>query len=315
MKGIKEWFPLYAGDWITSIKLRRCSLAAQGVLINLMCLSWEQGNPGVITDSEEDLAFFLRITTEELQQGINELVRYKRIQVADSGQITIAKLCSIANEQLDKYQQYVSAGRKGGKASKVSEGQATLKRPLNEGQATLKRCLSSPQAIEEKRREENRREEIKPPDEAEAPPPDLNIGTYKQVLLLMWADIEAAAPRRVTGNEKRRIVAVCSRILKDIVTNDPNADPKKAFIAVWKQAMKHESADKWLQRPEWFEKDYGQFLSKKPKESNPNVCLFVENEKGREVSIPFKSKAKREEYIKNHNLEVAKGVGLNAVYK
>jgi len=40
---VKQYFPFYPSQWLTSRRLRVCSQAARGVLIDLMAMAWEDG--------------------------------------------------------------------------------------------------------------------------------------------------------------------------------------------------------------------------------------------------------------------------------
>lgn len=295
MKGIKEWFPLYAGDWITSIQLRLCSPVERAVLIDLMAFSWEAGTPGVVTENLTDLSYFLHMNEDDLSNALAMLKQRRRIEY-DGKTITIKRLQEVAGEQLAKHNKRVEAGRKGGQVKTGSQDNPQAM--LSNAQA----MLSNAQALEEIREDKNREEKS-----VHTRAPDIYIGTQKQVIHLMWKDIEDAAPRRITKNEKGRLIPVLSRILKDFGDDDP----KGRLLRMWKKAMKHERADTWLSHPHWFENDYGEFLSHK--KTAPAVWLLRE-EDGKTRSYRFKSKKARETYITKNKLKIIAGAGEQAVW-
>ena len=80
-KKIREWFPLYAADWMTCIELRVCSIAARGLLIELMAYSWNRGHPGVITEDPEIMARYLGLSLPDYLTYLEELDYRDRIDV------------------------------------------------------------------------------------------------------------------------------------------------------------------------------------------------------------------------------------------
>ena len=305
MKGIKEWFPLYAGDWITSLQLRMCSPVERAVLIDLMAFSWEAGTPGVIKEDIKELAYFLHIDSDELSNALAMLKQRRRIEY-DGETITINRLQEVAREQHSKHQKRVNAGKKGGAVKKETDDDD--KQCLAMLKHSASAMLSNAQSIEEKREEENREEKSETRAREEAPTPDLNIGTFKGEVLLMWKQLEELAPRRITKSEKARMVPALSRIMKDIGT-------KQAFLKVWSKAMKHDNASKWLGHPDWLEKDFGQFLPKKAQTAIPAESLILRKEGKRDFAKMFKDKQAKEAYIASHKLKVVAGFGEAAVYE
>lgn len=76
---VKQYFPFYPAQWLTSRRLRVCSPAARGVLIDLMAMAWEDG--GKVCEDLDVLAVSMGLTPESLQGLLDELTRRERITV------------------------------------------------------------------------------------------------------------------------------------------------------------------------------------------------------------------------------------------
>lgn len=88
------WFPLYTDDWKNDLELSTCSLAAQGLLVRLMCEAWPTG--GVTCLKRRGLYGLCGATTRaEVDKAFAELIEAERISVEDDGAtltVTIARL-------------------------------------------------------------------------------------------------------------------------------------------------------------------------------------------------------------------------------
>lgn len=76
---VKQYFPFYPAQWLTSRRLRVCSPAARGVLIDLMAMAWEDG--GKVCEDLDVLAVSMGLASEALQGLLDELTRRERITV------------------------------------------------------------------------------------------------------------------------------------------------------------------------------------------------------------------------------------------
>lgn len=70
-------FQFYPGDWLKDPCLRRCSLAARGLWIDLLCLMWESQPRGVLMWTDEEIitmfgAAAADLITELLDKGVTE---------------------------------------------------------------------------------------------------------------------------------------------------------------------------------------------------------------------------------------------------
>ena len=116
MSDIRQWYPIYAIDWMTSLQLRLCSVAARGLLIDLMCLSWVRKTAGRIDMPHEDIAAYLRLDLEVFNNLLAELLERGRVMEEGtlfhgSGSIVIPRLVEIGEEQTGKHNKRVNAGK------------------------------------------------------------------------------------------------------------------------------------------------------------------------------------------------------------
>ncbi len=58
------WFKFYHRDWVSSSTIRKMSMAAQGIYLNLLLLQWEDGQ---VPDTLEEAGEILRLTNEEIE--------------------------------------------------------------------------------------------------------------------------------------------------------------------------------------------------------------------------------------------------------
>lgn len=165
-RSIRDWFPLYASDWLTSMGLRLCSPIARGILIDLMAYSWQTGTPGTIIENDHDLSLFFHCTEAEFSNAIAELDRRGCI-ACTGGNIIIHRLQSIAAEQTSKHELRQGAGRLGGLAK------AQNRQPEPEPSSNALANPSNALAVDKSRVEKSRKEESRKDGEQVAP-----VGRY-----------------------------------------------------------------------------------------------------------------------------------------
>ena len=112
--GIKEWFPLYVEDWMTSEGLQACSIFTKGIFVELMIRSWYKKTPGKIKNGSAILSRVLRCSEEEYKMALSELESFG-VVINKDGIIEIPRLIAIAQEQSDKHNARVKAGKSGKK--------------------------------------------------------------------------------------------------------------------------------------------------------------------------------------------------------
>ena len=78
---VKQYFPFYPDRWLTSRRLRVCSPAARGVLIDLMAMAWEDG--GKVCEELDVLASSMGLSPDALQGLLDELTRRERITITN----------------------------------------------------------------------------------------------------------------------------------------------------------------------------------------------------------------------------------------
>ncbi|MCF7811580.1 hypothetical protein K9N50_11395 [bacterium] len=85
-------FAFYPADWLNDIKLQSCSLSAQGLLVNLMCLMHQSDPYGYllingIIPSNKDVSHLLRLHHKTYQAGLKELLLYGVLCQKENGTI------------------------------------------------------------------------------------------------------------------------------------------------------------------------------------------------------------------------------------
>ena len=323
MNEIKEWYPLYARDWLTSFDLSFCSLEAKGLLIDLMCMSWENGNPGIITRPAKDIARFLRVSETKLEELLEELVSRKRVEIDGDlfgkGSIRIQKMIQVGKEQKEKHQRQVESGKRG--AKKRWENNSPSEEPLapenGNPMATPWQPYSNPIAIDKSREDKNKidKNKIEEGEDAHAcPPPSGSFKYYGKELLN-----KINFSRELTTSEKIRWVKTIGRILQDSMGTE---NPKETVINIIDRAMKHPKAKHWRANPEFFLRDYGEFLEEEMcdrgviepvKQAAPKVFIQIEL-MGNEYSQGFKSQEECDAFIKKEGLGVIRTVGTTQIY-
>lgn len=114
-------FQFYPGDWLKDLNLRRCSFAAQGVWINLLCLMFQSEERGVLITgsrawSEMDCASAIGGNRDAALNLIRELLDKGVAQRRSDGAIFSARM--VRDEHLRKVR------KKNGFGGKVSRNQS-----------------------------------------------------------------------------------------------------------------------------------------------------------------------------------------------
>ncbi len=84
------WFKMNAADYLGDIKLKRCSFAARGVYIELLCIAFQCDERGVfITEgivwTKDEILRSIAGDINEISAAWDELVRWKRFKQRDDG--------------------------------------------------------------------------------------------------------------------------------------------------------------------------------------------------------------------------------------
>lgn len=109
------WFKFFPGDWLKDPELRRCSPAARGVWMDLLCLMYESEECGVLASdgqswTDEDIVAAIAGDTTAVLSALHELVR-KRVAKRDArGAIYCSRLLRDHKKQL----LCSEAGKRGG---------------------------------------------------------------------------------------------------------------------------------------------------------------------------------------------------------
>ena len=112
----KPWFPFYWKDWNNNIELKMCSLAAKGLLIDIMSILWQEGGrlhqlKGMDkAELKGRLILMLGVTHADGMKAIDELLEANRISFDEEGVLYCRKLVEIHEKQA----KLSEAGKKGG---------------------------------------------------------------------------------------------------------------------------------------------------------------------------------------------------------
>lgn len=121
-------FQFYPGDWLKDANLRRCSHAAKGVWIDMLCLMFEADERGVLATngvawSDEDIACAIGGDTTTTISAIQELT-FKGVAKRRSNGAVYSKRM-VADE--NKRQLCSAAGKKGGGNPNLTQKDPTFK--------------------------------------------------------------------------------------------------------------------------------------------------------------------------------------------
>lgn len=108
-------FQFYPADWLNDIKLQSCSLAAQGLLINLMCIMHQSEPYGKLMinghkPSIKDVSHLLRLHHKTYQARLKELLLYGVLYEDENGVVCNKRM--IKDEHIRQVRR--DAGKLGG---------------------------------------------------------------------------------------------------------------------------------------------------------------------------------------------------------
>lgn len=115
-------FQFYPGDWMKDAALRRCSLFAKGLLMDLLCLMFEQIPRGYLKNldgspwSIDDIARATGCTVDEAKTALGELTAKGVLKVDDGKCLYSSRL--VRDEEIRKAR--VKAGSKGGSKTQAN---------------------------------------------------------------------------------------------------------------------------------------------------------------------------------------------------
>jgi hypothetical protein len=116
--GKLAWFHFYPGDWMKDPDLRRCSPAARGVYMDLLCLMFECEERGVLLVGDEpwtddEIAGAVPGDSTLILSCLHELVGKRVLKRRENGALYSNRLVRDEEQRRIK----AKAGRKGGKRS------------------------------------------------------------------------------------------------------------------------------------------------------------------------------------------------------
>lgn len=115
-------FPFYPADWLNNMKLQSCSLTAQGLFINLMCLMHQSKRYGYLlinghAPTDKTLIKLLRIHHKTFDKHIKELLDKGVIKQDENGVYYCKRM---HKDQMVRKKRWV-AGKKGGNPNLVNQ--------------------------------------------------------------------------------------------------------------------------------------------------------------------------------------------------
>ena len=125
----QPYLPLYINDWMTSMKLRECTIAAHGLMINIMTIMHKSEDYGIILlkqkyKQNEDqihnfalqLAKNLPFTLDDIGVYLRELILEEVLKI-DGEKLICKRMVRDAHLSMIR----ATSGRKGGKATQQNE--------------------------------------------------------------------------------------------------------------------------------------------------------------------------------------------------
>lgn len=108
-------FQFYPADWLNDIKLQSCSLSAQGLLVNLICLMHQSNPYGYLTinnlvPDDKTVSKLLRLNHKTYDKTLMELILYGVLKRNEKGVIYCERM--VKDEQLREIRR--KAGKLGG---------------------------------------------------------------------------------------------------------------------------------------------------------------------------------------------------------
>lgn len=112
-------FQFYPGDWLKDANLRRCTPAARGVFMDMLCLMFESEERGVLASggtpwSDDEVAAAIAGREEVVLAGIRELCEKRVVSRDQRGALLSRRM--VRDEAIRRVR--AIAGQKGGNASK-----------------------------------------------------------------------------------------------------------------------------------------------------------------------------------------------------
>ena len=121
------YFKFMVQDYLSG-DIQACSMQTQGIYINLMARIWKK--KGCLNTAQAPLAKLLRVTSEQLEEAMQELLDMDIIVRNDDGSISIKFLLKQIGDIEEDHEKHVESGRKGGLRS-ASKRKTGIQAPLN----------------------------------------------------------------------------------------------------------------------------------------------------------------------------------------
>lgn len=124
------WFKFFPGDWLKAADLRRCSPAARGVWIDLLCFMWDCDERGVLRSgnkpwTDDEVAAAIAGPHDIVLAGIQELYDKGVVSRSEGGSLYSRRM----RREFIVCQKRATAGRTGGLASQANRKQTAKQKP------------------------------------------------------------------------------------------------------------------------------------------------------------------------------------------
>jgi uncharacterized protein YdaU (DUF1376 family) len=164
----KPWDKWYWQDYLSDTGLQLCSLAAQGLWMQMLCAMARAKNKGYLLDGEKQmesktLAKLARSTVEEIEPLVQELRDHQVFSETDDGVIFNRRMV----READLSEKRSKAGAKGGRSKKQKESKTKAGGVKNTKPRSASASVSASAYASEKQKEEKVKEEGKSEEEIE----------------------------------------------------------------------------------------------------------------------------------------------------
>jgi hypothetical protein len=79
------YLPLYTGDWLKDSALTRCTPAARGVWIDLLCVMHDDDRSGELRGTIDEIARLARVKPDELSHALTDIQNKRAAEVVQRG--------------------------------------------------------------------------------------------------------------------------------------------------------------------------------------------------------------------------------------
>lgn len=212
-----DWFPFYHDDWLTSVSVNACSLAAQGALARFLCYAYKVADEGFLhyhgrRASRAEVTKILGVLPKFIEELVKEGCLVEKDGALTSPRAAVELVTQVALKEF--YHNRAVAGGQGKKQADEERArlllEATQKEPSRELEASLKqptRKLETETETETEQEEEtNKKAKPAPTGPVSVSDPQEDITEGVRQVFARWQDLWAlSAKARLTPKRVKRI--------------------------------------------------------------------------------------------------------------